>query len=206
MTQHTPDGIEVFRELTEGLIEVLQSWPIYRRFEYGDHDRHFLDSEGATFGVLPEEITLPCRTCTSEQRWRRTEGGVGVEGWVYLNKEPHVTVYKCINCEQRTVYFTFYWYLTEAGGLFQKIGQYPPLHYFLGVPREMSDLLSDAELKLYRQALSNRNSNFGIGAVHYLRRVVGNTLEGLLERGLEAARNRNSGENPWPMERASKGC
>ena len=207
MTQQIPDGLEVFRELTEGLIEVLQSWPLYRRFEYSEQDRHFLDSEDATFGVLPQEIILPCKTCKTEQRWRRTGGGVGAEGRIYLNTEPHDAIYKCQVCDRREVYFTFYWYLTEEGGLFQKIGQYPPLHYFQDVPRELTDLLSDSDLKLYRQALSNRNSNFGIGAVLYLRRVVGHTLDGILEQGAEAARNADASDEElrdWEEVRSPK--
>ncbi len=208
MTQKMPDELEAFRDLTEGLIEVLQSWPLYRRFEYADHDRHFLDAEGETFGVLPQEITLPCKTCKSEPRWRRTGGGVGGEGRIYLNAEPHGAIYKCRNCDRREISFTFYWYLTKEGGLFQKVGQYPPLHYFHGVPHEIMDTLSDSDLKLYRQALSNRNANFGIGAVSYLRRVVGHTLDDILELEEEVARNTGgSGEDRGGLEevRNSKG-
>ncbi len=183
MTQQMPDGFEVFRELTEGLIEVLESWPLYRRFEYTDPDRHFLDAEGETFGVLPQEIVLPCSNCKGDGRWRRTGGGVGGEGRIYLNKEPHNASYTCNGCDRREIYFAFYWYLTPDGGLFQKIGQYPPLHYFHVVSRDLATMLSDAGLKLYRQALSNRNSNFGIGAVAYLRRVVEHVLDGVLEPG-----------------------
>ncbi len=194
MTQQMPGGFEVFRELTEGLIEVLQTWPLYRRFEYADHDRHFLDAGGETFGVLPQEIILPCKTCKAEQRWGRTGNRVQAEGRIYLNSEPHNAIYKCTNCDRQEVYFTFFWYLTDQGGIFKKVGQYPPLHYFHDVPHEITDALSATDLKHYRQALSNRNSNFGIGAVSYLRRVVGHTLDGILEFSIEAPRNADGPE------------
>ena len=48
-------------ELSKHLTEVLQSWPLYKRFEYGDADPHKITSSGrdfVRFALLPQQLEL----------------------------------------------------------------------------------------------------------------------------------------------------
>ena len=64
-----------------------------------------------------------------------------------------------------------------------KIGQNPPLTI-----HPAKQLRLDGEdLDLYKKALISRNFSHGIGALSYLRRVVENRMNALLELVIEAA-------------------
>lgn len=60
-----------------------------------------------------------------------------------------------------------------------KIGQFPPLS--IDIPKALQKNLGDAHTCLYRKALINRNEGYGLGAVSYMRRVVEDQTEELIE-------------------------
>lgn len=65
----------------------------------------------------------------------------------------------------------------------RKVGQEPP--YDIGVSREMRNRLNVNDLNLYQRAKICISQSYGIGACIYLRRIVENQINPLLETHLE---------------------
>lgn len=163
----------------EQLRSVLETWPLYRRFRfYG----------GKTF-ALPEQISMYCEICRGERNFRQppfaSGGGAIPSGtMVYPVTEKSgfsEIVYTCRNCEKRAVniYYQFSWKQYSTDCSFVKVGQYPPLE---NTPREpVAKQLSSGELELYKRALTSRNFGFGIGSLAYLRRIVEDKMNALLD-------------------------
>lgn len=153
-------------QLTEKLREILQSWPLYRRLEY--------TGAGGT-NNLPVEISLHCQVCRKDQNWV-----------TQLPKFPHThkgsfhsVIYTCKNCGRATAVFAFLWYDSQHVSSFHKIGQHPPLEEW--VAPELARQLDADDLEFYKKALRCRNFNFGLGALAYLRRVVENRMNDILD-------------------------
>lgn len=69
--------------------------------------------------------------------------------------------------------------------VFQKTGQFPPLEETISPALEKA-LSKDAEL--YKRALRSRNFNYGLGAVSYMRRIIENHMNEILDILTEADR------------------
>ena len=67
-----------------------------------------------------------------------------------------------------------------------KVGQHPPLER--SPTPELAALMTPEDKTLYRNALTCRNSNFGLGGVAYLRRVVENRMNDLIDLVVDTAR------------------
>jgi hypothetical protein len=179
-------------EFTLSLANVLVCWPLYRTYRFKGYvlqetlgQRNGFDVR-IPYVVAPDEISLSCNRCDQEQRWRLTEPcGYNQVGWIWTIQGFTKLVYGCKNCESETATFLILTNITKAGGSIVKVGQFPALE------REPSRGLASAlhldDLALYRHALTCRNSNFGIGAVAYLRRIVENRINDLLDLVVEAA-------------------
>jgi hypothetical protein len=68
---------------------------------------------------------------------------------------------------------------------FIKVGQYPA--QMADPPTELAKQLDRDDLDFYKKALTSRNFSFGLGALAYLRRVVENRMDDLLELIAQAA-------------------
>ena len=115
---------------------------------------------------LPRELILYCDVCKNNQRWRFQEGSWS-DGRVYFGREQELHCkYVCKNCERSDVYFAYYWdkAAKQSVGVFLKFGQYPPLQDFFKIEPQLEKILDSKDLKLFRQALICRSSNFGIAA------------------------------------------
>jgi hypothetical protein len=169
------------KELSEILEKLLSKWPLYRKLVYAGERLHFTKLAGMhgttpfDYGELPSELTMFCDSCDKEQRWKsdKTE--------VYFRDGFHDVQYFCKNCSAYSVTYFFKWFPTKEGGVFYKVGQFPPLENFFQIEPLLKRCLDDTDLKLFRQALITRNSNFGIGSVSYLRRVVEHALNRLMD-------------------------
>lgn len=148
---------------------MLQTWPLYRTLHY----------DGAeTVKLVPEHLSLFCENCKLETFWETSfysneGGGEGNRGG-FTQK-----AYKCRNCKRMGVTYYFYWKKGSQGVLFFKVGQWPELEE--RVSQTLKDALSQEDLKLYKNALRLRNFNLGIAAVAYMRRVVENRMNDILE-------------------------
>ncbi|HXN22854.1 MAG TPA: hypothetical protein VOA41_08955 [Candidatus Dormibacteraeota bacterium] len=171
------------QDAREVIAVILQSWPLYRRFRYDGSLLLNTDERGLytanSYFLLPEEIVLLCPKCSKEQRWS------GINSKVYPTGSLNTTIYRCKNCGQSRISYFFSW--TEAksgGGEFFKAGQYPALSF--DPPANLK--LETEDRDFYKKALTSRNFSFGVGAVSYLRRVVHNRMDALLDLVVETAR------------------
>ncbi len=170
-------------ELSEDLRTVLAEWPLYRKLRY----------KGAgNVKLLPSEISLYCSApdCVSKTRWARTNPrmapttGPPLPGNLSEHcrlpdtglSQPH---YRCKNCTDRSVIYFCLWNTDDAIVEFQKVGQYP-------APSEEIDpvlraQLQSEDLDFFTKAIRSRNFSYGLASVSYLRRVVENKMNWLLD-------------------------
>jgi hypothetical protein len=173
------------------LAEILQSWPLYRRFSYIGKSVHIEGRGGMhgnhiyTFGLLPTEISLFCPgpKCKKEQQWHCGKPEV------YFGEPYYDRVFHCKNCGKKDYTYFFSWSVTDEGGSFTKIGQFPPLE--TNIIDELERQLEPKDSEYYRKAMICRNSLYGLAALAYLRRVVEDTMNNLLDLVSEAAKASN---------------
>ena len=172
------------KELTAKLKNVLETWPLYREFWYKGTAGHIAYDTGhqrGKKGQLPEEIELFCTRCAHMQRWK----GSGSEVY-FRNDSFHDAIFTCKNCTQERVKYFFVWSIDEQGGIFIKVGQYPPLE--INPAPDLEKKLGPENTALYKKALICRNQSFGLAALGYLRRVVENQMNSLLDLIANAAK------------------
>lgn len=168
MTQSLTDP-----QLFECLKKALESWPLYRSLVY---------TGAESTAVLPDVISIECESCNGEQRWERTNLGLGATDRSGFRE----ATYRCRNCKERTLRIYFYWSRIKDEFLFEKVGQYPPLEERL--PALLQKQLEGQDLDFYKKALRCRNFNYGLAALAYLRRVVENRMNDLLDLIAESAK------------------
>jgi hypothetical protein len=177
-------------EQIEDLIrDALQSWPLYRELRY----------QGGSSARVPTLLVLFCDLCGNQEIWETTFHQFEENTTGFGVKE-----YKCRNCAGRVARFYFYWARQDDGRyLFFKAGQYPELEERVSLPLQ-KELGKD--LKLYKNAIRLRNFNLGIGAVAYLRRIIENHMNDLLDTIFEAAQLANmSSETLKSLEQVKAG-
>ena len=168
-------GLLTDKEVEEALAEALQSWPLYRQLRYLGGERR---------NTVPELLTLVCDNCGKEQLWRTGSYGDENNMTGFSSKE-----YTCRNCDHRVTRYYLYWARqTDKSVLFFKVGQYPELEEWVS-PSLQKALGKD--LKLYKNAIRLRNFNLGIGAIAYMRRIIENHMNDLLDTIFEAAQSAN---------------
>lgn len=178
----------------------------------------------------PESVSYHCDTpitCGKETTWLRMVNSqyVSLEGinaggfnWVWYmcgrcKKGYLVVTYRVTRNQQRPVK-----QIRRSSGLLrtppaprsyttvttevQKVGQYPPLS--IDVPKALKKNLGEAHTALYKKALISRNDGFGIGAVSYLRRVVEDKTEELIEVVAQLAESHNIDATIVQQIRAAK--
>jgi len=90
----------------------------------------------------------------------------------------------------------------DVVGRIQKIGQYPPLS--ISLPRALEKNLGAEATQLYKKAQINRNEGYGLGAVIYIRRVVEDKTEELIEVVAQLAEAHSVGADVIKKIRAAK--
>lgn len=167
-------------QLEAKLQVVLQTWPLYRTLHYAGAE---------TVTLVPKRLTLFCENCKMETFWETSFSGYETSGKGNRDGFGRKS-YDCRNCGRLEVIYYFYWEKEEQGTLFFKVGQWPELEE--RVSQALEDALSQEDLKLYKNALRLRNFNLGIAAVAYMRRVVENRMNDILEILHESARAHNA--------------
>ena len=121
--------------------------------------------------------------CAQETLWDTGEPEVSFGGDFIKERK-----YVCRNCGKNSFYLHFIWQ-QKTPNVFLKVGQYPQLEE--RVPEMLAKALG-AVLKMYQNALRMRNFNLGLAAVAYMRRVVENKMNDMLEILHEAAAAHNA--------------
>lgn len=188
----------------EALREVLERWPLYRTL-------HFT---GAKAFFLPPLIRLYCQNCGGFRNWTDP---VPYEAAISRAPKPPTPVnsfranaaeesgygqktYKCRDCGKSVVaYFYYRAWKQEGDSIFFKVGQHPPLES--EPDNDLKRQFDKADVDLFKKALTSRNFNFGLGALAYLRRIVENKMNDLLDLIEQAAKL--DGEVPEELARIS---
>lgn len=159
-------------KLSERLAVVLRTWPLYREFTY----------TGVADGSLPGRIRLWCPGCGTEQNW----GYPSRPGTSHKTGHPTEQTYGCLNCGKCHISYNFWWGLgADKVSKFFKIGQWPALEE--SIAPELEKVLEGDDVRLYKNAIRLRNFNLGLGALAYMRRVVENRMNDILDALHESA-------------------
>jgi hypothetical protein len=178
--------------------EFITRWPLYTPAPI----------EGFT---PPTRVSLHCDgTCGKETTWAKRidpqyvdlEGVAGGFKWVWYicalcTKKYLVVVYREAEHKRRPV-------KRQASTVrlpntpppmvtvvtkVQKFGQYPAQS--IDVPNGLQKNLGEEAINLYKKGLVNRNSGYGLGAVTYIRRVVEDKTDELIEVAAQLAESHN---------------
>jgi hypothetical protein len=184
--QRMPEQFDSPEQLQEKLAEILSKWPLYRTFVYTGKQCHKTQlsayKNGQRFGLLPKQIRQFCdnKPCGYETLWENSAQTIYF-GAEFINQNS----YTCRNCGKNTVRYCYIWQERDSNNIFLKVGQYPELEE--RVPDTLKSALDAEDLKLYKNALRMRNFNLGVAAVAYMRRVIENKMNDMLEILHEAA-------------------
>jgi hypothetical protein len=147
--------------------EFLATGPLYTH--YG-----FPKEIAESIQKFPETIQLFCAgTCQKEQTFECTYRHAGRGTLMDRGWGEHVA-YRCRNCQKTN---QKYWYVWEVNS-FWKVGQIPELQEWIELKLEAA--LGESK-PLYRKALRSRSFGFGIGSVSYLRRIIEDTTDTLMD-------------------------
>jgi len=156
--------------------EFIESWPLYTKADIAGF-------------FPPESITRMCGNsdCKRETTWSRivnTDATAGGHPNAYIAFS--YTAYVCVLCRKQIllVLYRKLDYKDATSRSVQKIGQVPPQS--IGFPADLSERLG-ATADHYKKALVCRNTNYGIGAVAYMRRVVEEKTDELIDVVIELA-------------------
>ena len=183
--------------------EFVTKWPLYTP----------IDVDGA---FQPQDnISFRCGNCRKETTWALAGSPSphrnGSSGAFYSVQ------YTCHLCKGQTVVIMYRYsqHRTEAtpnipnGTSYkyiptkmQKIGQYPPLS--IEIPAALEKNLGEEAANLYKKALINRNQGYGLGAVTYIRRVVEDKTDELIEVVAKLAEAHNVEADTIAKIRAAK--
>jgi len=193
--QENSEAASIVKAKTEEPItpeEFITRWPLY--------------SPATVDGLYaPLRISFHCDgACGKETTWSRTEESQYVSvagirtGFKYVaylcglcDKNYLVVVYRELEHKQKPV-------SSSSGGLpstktvitkIQKFGQYPAQS--IDVPKGLEKNLGPNAISLYKKGLINRNSGYGLGAVTYIRRVVEDKTDELIEVAARLAESHN---------------
>jgi hypothetical protein len=186
-----------FEQLEENLAKLLVDGPLYKKLRY----------RGTLNSVLPFKLSMVCEICESRsQNWNSVSRFRPVNTPYsspppsqYTSIPSNLTArgsfnfeqYKCRNCERSVVTYVYYWWASsrEPGKVadfeFAKVGQFPPPQ--ANVTPVLAKKLSKREKEFYRKALTSRNNSYGLGSLVYLRRIVEDRMNALLDLLIEAA-------------------
>jgi hypothetical protein len=161
-------------EVMKAMANVLAAWPLYRVFMYRDPDQ---------IVRFPSIISQHCPRCKRDQYWQLKTRDAYYVGHCSAT-------FTCRNCGCEESLFHFYWVKPkDEPAVFFKTGQYPPLEERIEPELEKQLSVGDGpDLDFYRKAIRCRNFAYGLAALSYLRRVVENRMNDLLDLIAELAR------------------
>jgi hypothetical protein len=165
------------------LTDFINSWPLYTP------KRIVFEPPNPTPVSLPNAILRYCAVCSATPTWERsathTAGEESIDvGYGYLMS------YTCTHCLKATLRL---WYridqslipqttISPAGvreAVLSKFGQVPAQQ--INPAPEVEKGLPDASVPLYKKGLTSLSQGYGLGALGYLRRVVEDTANHLID-------------------------
>ena len=160
-------------EVTSAISEALAEAPLYKELVYSDT---------SNASLIPDSIQLFCEKCDQRTNWKTSVYG----NHNYRDGFSNST-YTCRNCGKKSITYHYYWGDATSGKLlFFKLGQWPALEE--RIPRELQKNLDRDSLSLYYKALRSRNQGLGLGSLAYIRRVVEDKINSILDMIAEEAK------------------
>jgi hypothetical protein len=149
----------------------------------------------------PDSITRICEPCKKETTWLIGDKIEGVASAANTRLDFRVAAYSCGLCSSSNLVVLYellnwsevpgsqgkFWHHTAV----RKIGQVPPDD--VDVPPELVGRLGSTASH-YKKALVSRNAGYGIGAMAYLRRVVDEKTDELIDVMADLARTYEASE------------
>jgi hypothetical protein len=151
----------------KALRELYEHGPLYRKYPY-------TETRNAVV-VVVDTIRLYCPVCRHDQPFGT------------VRDRNHY--FQCRACQKYWEQFYVQFGETDGAKWVMKVGQYPPAAE--RVPKELETRLSGPDLDFYRKALRSRTFGFGLASLAYLRRVVENRTNDLLDLIADAASQQN---------------
>ena len=187
MANTKPAEVLSDQELSARIATLLGKWPLYRKLRFRNE----------SLNDYPEIVRAHCPVCGGERNFdqfswegmksrRRGPGGpFGPEQIDTARGALRTVSYRCPDCKRYWVSYAVFWEQSagEQENVIQKCGQYPEIETVLDADLEKS--ISSEDVLLLKKAVRARSFNFGLAAVAYLRRVVENQIEPLIERLLK---------------------
>jgi hypothetical protein len=162
--------------------EFVEQWPLY--------------TKASILGFEPpKSITRMCEKCGKETTWSlRAADPVGYQTFAITCDTAGYTCVLCDDLSLLVIYRNSDWKETKSRGSYAhhttfKIGQVPPQS--IDIPNDLEKRLG-ATATYYKQALICLSQNFGIGAVAYMRRVVEEKTDELIDVVVELAQTYNA--------------
>lgn len=162
--------------------QFIENWPLYTRAAIRDFS-------------APRSITRMCGRCKKETTWTlRSQPHVGMDTKPAASFE--CAGYTCELCEENSLvvmYRKLDWHEDANSRVSPKLWSYFAVHKIGQLPPQSVDISSDLSQLLgntatyYRNALVCRGQNYGIGAVAYMRRVIEEKTDGLIDVIIELA-------------------
>jgi hypothetical protein len=181
------------QELTVKLAELIAKWPLYRKLRFKNDS---LDD-------YPEIVRIHCPICPGDRNFdqfswegtksrRRGNNPFGPEQLDTARGALRTISYRCPDCKRHWVSFVVHWEQRLLGeeNVVQKCGQYPEIETMIDSDLEKS--ISAEDVVLLKKAIRARNFNFGLASVAYLRRVVENQIEPLIDRLMQDQKTGNA--------------
>jgi hypothetical protein len=175
-------------ELLRFVGDILRDGPLYREYTYTSREAHqpLPTNAKARYAAFPQIKMFCDNGMCKQETWWVTDKDALIFGVERICQRS----YKCKNCGENTIQYFFIWQEREKDNLFVKIGQYPALEE--RIPASLSAALSKEDAAMYKNALRMRNFNLGLAAIAYMRRVVENKINDILEVLHEAASTHNA--------------
>ncbi len=139
--------------------------------------------------LYPEVLELECFECGQSRPFREPMRGQAGAGLGSGGPAPVVTgvygfLYECTDCHKGR--WRCWIEVHTQEGWVRKIGQLPP--WDIAVGKDLERHLGAAAAELYKRARICMGESFGLGACAYMRRVLTDTIDPLLELELEVQR------------------
>jgi hypothetical protein len=166
--------------------DFITRWPLYTPFSYRDFE-------------APNRISFNCQNpeCLKETTWAVSYRRYNNELWFWLVQ------YQCTLCQRNTIVVAYRASQSDTEDFIgpsgteqrsfvaavQKIGQYPPMS--IEIPKTLEKNLGGGAAALYKRGLINRNEGYGLGAITYIRRVVEDKTDELIEVVSQLAKSHN---------------
>jgi hypothetical protein len=139
--------------------EFFKTFSLYRKFH-------------GKWNKFPPSLSLYCNhaECKKETTWVQSARFHSEYStfWTFI--------YSCANCKENRI---TYWVDKDKDKSLTKVGQFPPQS--ADIPINIRKHLNETDLDLYEKGLICKNLSYGMGALVYMRRIIENKINSMID-------------------------